>query len=47
MPIWKAFSLQKQEGLYASVLQALPALAGEGLKPLLGDALPFKILQLG
>lgn len=38
MPIWKASSLQKEEGLYGSVLQALPGLAGEGLKALLGDS---------
>lgn len=32
MPIWKAFPLQKEEGFYGSILQALPALAGEGPK---------------
>lgn len=38
MPIWKASPLQKEEGLYGSIFQALPALDGEGLKPLLGDS---------
>lgn len=38
MPIWKASPLQKEEGLYRSVLQAVPALAGEGPKPMLGGS---------
>lgn len=38
MPIWKASPLQKEEGLYGSVLQAVPALAGEGPKPVLGGS---------
>lgn len=45
MPILKASSLQKEEGLYGSVLQALPALAGEGPKPLLGDSAMLCLLK--